>query len=101
MAVIDKCASWPCLMSDHIYIIRIPQFSFATGHVWFPNRTREIFVSVILRIKANILKQLHEMNSKKSPTNIQRMCIPLERLDSSGSRFKFPIPGQGFEMIGL
>ena len=55
------------------------------------------------------------MNSKKSPTNIQRMCIPLKRLDSSGSRFKFPILGhccrkgggggggwgQGFEMIGL
>lgn len=34
-----------------------------------------------------------KMNSKKSPTNIQRMCIPLERLDSSGSRFKFPILG--------
>lgn len=34
-----------------------------------------------------------KMNSKKSPTNIQRMCIPLKRLDSSGSRFKFPILG--------
>ena len=33
------------------------------------------------------------MNSKKSPTNIQRMCIPLEGLDSSGSRFKFLILG--------
>ena len=33
------------------------------------------------------------MNSKKSPTNFQRMCIPLKRLDSSGSRFKFPILG--------
>lgn len=65
MAVIDKCASWPCLMSDHIFIIRTPQFSFATGHVWFPNRTREIFVSVILRIKANILKQLHENEFKE------------------------------------
>ena len=65
MAVIDKCASWPCLMSDHVYIIRIPQFSFATGHVWFPNRTREIFVSEILRIKANILKQLHENEFKE------------------------------------
>ena len=33
------------------------------------------------------------MNSKKSPTNIQRMCIPLKKLDSFGSRFKFPILG--------
>ena len=52
-------------MSDHIFIIRTPQFSFATGHVWFPNRTGEIFVSVILRIKANILKQLHENEFKE------------------------------------